>query len=161
MELLNKSFQDGNLTIKNSNIFFKNLDNEVLFINKALKIKYYYDNKELKNIFYSENEIFNIPFSIKSFFSKDKNKFFSLLNVNLLKLKIENELSFENEKTIGKSEFILKKLKRNAEYQINKNSVDFSIFDRKDQPDKIYTGNFNFKPFYGNLEERKIYFYLH
>ena len=152
MRPLDKNFKNGNLTIKNSNIFFKNFNNEVLFINKVLKIKYYYDNKELKNIFYSENEIFNIPFSLESFFSEDKSNFFSQINLNLMKLKIENELSFEDEKKIGKSEFIINKLKRNAEYQINKNSINFRIFDKLDQPDKIYTGNFNFKPFYGNLE---------
>ena len=28
----------------------------------------------------------------------------------------------------------------------------YVFFDRIDQPDKIYTGYFNFKPFYGNLE---------
>ena len=152
MRPLDKNFKNGNLTIKNSNIFFKNFNNEVLFINKVLKIKYYYDNKELKNIFYSENEIFNIPFSLESFFSEDKSNFFSQINLNLMKLKIENELSFEDEKKIGKSEFIINKLKRNAEYQINKNSINFRIFDKLDQPDLIYTGNFNFKPFYGNLE---------
>ena len=42
LKLLDKSFKNENLTIKNSNIFFKNLDNEVLFINKVLKLKYYY-----------------------------------------------------------------------------------------------------------------------
>jgi len=152
LELLNQSFKNVNLTIKNSNIFFKNLNNEVLFINKVLKIKYYFDNKELKNIFYSENEIFNIPFSIKSFFSQDKNNFSSQININLMKLKIENDLTFENKKKIGKSQIILNKLKRNAEYQIKKNSIGFYIFDKIEQPDVAYTGNFNFKPFYGNLE---------
>ena len=40
---------------------------EVLLINKIYKIKYYYEAKEIKNIFYSENEIFNIPFSMETF----------------------------------------------------------------------------------------------
>ena len=47
-----------------------------MFINKIFKMKYYFDSKELKNIFYSENEIFNIPFSIESFFSEDKRKIY-------------------------------------------------------------------------------------
>ena len=72
--------------------------------------------KKLKNIFYSENEIFNIPFTVESFFSEDKNNFFSLINLNLMKLKIENQLSFKNEKKIGKSEFVSNNLKRVAEY---------------------------------------------
>ena len=76
LELLNKNFKNGNLIIKNSNIFFRNSENEVLFITKIFKMKYYFDSKELKNIFYSENEIFNIPFSIESFFSEDKKKIF-------------------------------------------------------------------------------------
>ena len=152
LKLLDKNFKNGNLIIKDSNVFFKNLDNEVLFINKALKIKYYYDHKELKNIIYSENEIFNMPFSLKSFFSKEKNNFFSQINLNLMKLKIENELIFENEKKIGKSHIVLNKLKRNIEYQIKKNSMDFHIFDNIDQPDITYKGKLNFKPFYGNLE---------
>ena len=66
-------------------IFFLKFSDEVLFINKAVKIKYYHDRKELKNIFYLENEIFNIPFSLKSFFSEEK-KIFSQINLNLIKL---------------------------------------------------------------------------
>ncbi len=152
IKLLDQNFKNGNLTIKNSNIFFKNADNDVLFINKVLQIKYYYDHKELKNIFDSKNEIFNIPFSLKSFFSEDKKNFFSQINVNLINLKIKNKLTFEKQKKIGKSKFILNKFKRNLDYQINKNSIDFFIFDKIDQPNITYNGKFNFKPFYGNLE---------
>ncbi len=150
--LLNKSFKDSNLVIKDSNIFFENLDNEVLFISKIFKMKFYYKKKELRNIFYSENEIFNIPFSLESFFGKEKNKIFSLIDLNLIKLKIENELSFENEKKIGKLIFVLNKLKRIAEYRIEKNFFDFSIYDRIDQPSVFYKGKFNLKPFYASLD---------
>ena len=152
LKLLNNSYQDGNLLIKDSNVFFRHIDDEVLFISKIFKIEYYYDTKELKNIFYSENEIFNIPFSFKSFYSKDKNKIFSTINLNLIKLKIENELSIVDEKKFGKSELIFKKLKRIFEYQLKKNSFNFRIFDKIDQPKLNYKGNLNFKPFYGNLE---------
>ena len=89
LESLKKNFKDGNLIIKNSNIFFRNSENEVLFINKILKMKYYYEAKELKNFFYSDSEIFNIPYSIESFYNEDKSKIFSYINLNLIKLKIE------------------------------------------------------------------------
>ena len=98
LDLLNKNFKGGNLTIKNSNIFFRNSLNEVLFINKILRMKFYYEPKELENILYSDNEIFNVPFSIKSFFNTDKSKLFSVINLNLMKLQIENELSFVEKK---------------------------------------------------------------
>ena len=151
-ELLNKSFKKGDLIIKNSNVFYKHSDDEVLFMSKIFKMKYYYESKELKNIFYSENEIFNIPFSIETFLSQDKNKIFSLINLNLMKLKIENELSFENDKKIGKSEVVLNKSKKILEYKIEKNSFNFNIFDKIDKPNFNYKGNINFKPFFANLD---------
>ena len=69
-----------------------------------------------------------------------------------MKLKIQNQLTFKNEKKIGKSEFVSNKLRRIAEYQIEKNSFNFYMFDKIDQPDVIYKGKLNFKPFYANLE---------
>ena len=150
-DLLDKSFNDGSFTIKNSNIFFRNFENEVLFINNIVKMKYYFDSKELKNIFYSENKIFNIPFTLKSFLGGDGNKILSKINFNLINLNIENELDFNNGKKSGKLYFVLNKLKRIAEYQIEKNSFNFNIFDKIDLPNVTYKGKFNFKPFYANL----------
>jgi len=91
-QLLNKSFKNGNLQIKNSNIFFRNFDGEVLFINKILKMKYYFEPKDLKNIIYSDNEIFNIPYSIELNQKNNKNKILSKVNLDYLKLRIDNEL---------------------------------------------------------------------
>ena len=50
------------LEILYSNIFYKNLENDVLFINHIEIAKYDYDPKELKNILYSRNNIFNLPY---------------------------------------------------------------------------------------------------
>ncbi len=150
-ELFNKNFEDGDLIIKDSNIFFRNLDDEVLFINKILKMKYYYDPKEFKNILYSDNEIFNIPFSIETFFNENKTKVFSEINFNLLKLKIKNEIFLSNENKIGKSDLILNKSKISAEYKIKKNYLEFYLFDKEDKPKINYKGKFNFKPFYASL----------
>ena len=64
LKLLDKNFTNGDLIINDSNVFFRKLNDEVLFISKIFKMEYYYEPKELKNIFYTENELFNIPFSI-------------------------------------------------------------------------------------------------
>ena len=152
LQLLNKNFKDGNLLIKNSNIFLKNSDEEVLFINKIAKMKFSYDPKELKNIFIADNEIFNIPYSMETFYNNEKNKIFSLININLMKLKIENELTLNNKKKTGKSKFIFNKLKQEAEYQIEDNNFKFRIFDKKDEPTINYSGDFNLKPFYATVE---------
>ncbi len=152
IKLLNKNFENGNLIIKNSNVFFRNLDDEVLLINKILRMKYYYDKKEFRNLLYSNNEIFNIPYSMNSFLKEDESKIFSTINLNLMKLKIKNELNLDGEKKIGKSEFTFKKVKRIAEYQIEKNYFKFHFFDKLDQPSITYKGNFNLKPFYASLK---------
>ena len=143
---------NGNLIIKNSNIFFRNSNDEVLFINKILKIKYYYEPKELKNIFHSDNEIFNIPFSLESFFNENENKIYSKINFNLMKIKIDNELTLNNKNKIGKSELFFNKSKKIAEYQIEKDYFNFHIFDKKDEPNFTFKGKFNLKPFYASLE---------
>ena len=150
-ELLNKNFKNGNLIIKDSNVFFRDIDNEVLFINKILKIKYYYDSKEIKNIFYSNNEVFNMPFSMESFFNKDKNKIFSKIDLNSIKFKIENVFTINDIKKTGNAELTFNKLKRIAKYQIEKNYFNFQIFDKLDDPNISYKGNFNLKPFFASL----------
>ena len=151
-KILNKSFEDKNLLIKNSNIFYRNLEKEVLFINKILKMKYYYDQKELRNIFYMDSEIFNIPFSMLAFFDEKKSKIYSQINLKLMKLKIDNELVLDNDIKIGKSELIFNKSKKIAEYQVKKNSFNFNLFDKADDKSINYKGKFNFKPFYASLE---------
>jgi len=160
INLLNKDFKDGDLKIKNSNIFFKNSDGEVLFINKILKMKYFYNPKELKNVFHLDSEIFNIPFSLVSFFNEDKSKMFSQIKIDLFKLRIKNELIFQNNKKIGKSQYNLNNVKRTVEYEIEKNNFNFHIFDKIDLPNVTYKGKINFKPFYasldGNLDEIKL-----
>ena len=156
LNLLDKNFNNGNLNIKKSNIFFRNLDDEILFINRIWKMKYYYDSKELKNIFYLDNEVFNIPFSVESFYNEDKSKIFSKINLNLIKLKIENELNLLNDKKTGQSELNYNKLKRVIRYQIQKNDLNFLILDKIDKPSIIYEGKFNFKPFYSSLDGKVL-----
>ena len=73
-KILENTFSAGSLKIKNSNIFFRNYENEVLFINKIQNLKYYYDSNELKNIAFFQNEIFNLPYSIELFNDKKENK---------------------------------------------------------------------------------------
>jgi len=160
IKLLNQNFKKGDLQINNSNIFFRNLEDEVLFINKILRLKYYYEINELKNIFYAENEIFNIPFSIESFYGKDKYHFLSNIDFNSMKLKIENELKLKKEKKIGKAVFAFNNSKKIAEYEIKKDFFTFHIFDKINEPNLSYKGEFNLKPFYASLNGNLTYINL-
>ena len=62
IKLLDSDFKNIKLQVINSNIFYRNLENDVLFINKILNAKYIYDPNESKTILYSKNNIFNMPY---------------------------------------------------------------------------------------------------
>ena len=42
------------LLIKNSNIFYQNKDNEILFINKINNSKFFYDSNNLQNVLFQK-----------------------------------------------------------------------------------------------------------
>ena len=48
----NIALNDFKFEILNSNVFYRSLENEVLLINNISNAKYYFDPKEIKNIFY-------------------------------------------------------------------------------------------------------------
>ena len=127
-------------------------------------MKYYYEPKELKNFLNSQNEIFNIPYSVELFYNGDKSKIFTQIYLNLIKFQIKNELTFEGKKKTGLSEFTLNKIKTNAEYKIEENNFQFHVFDRKEQASVNFKGKFNLKPFYasldGDLEEINLNYFL-
>ena len=89
-ELLINDFSKFTLIIKDSNIFYKNDENDVLFINKINQLKYFYDFKNFENIISAENQIFNIPYKIKFRDNKYKKQIVSDLSFDYLNLKIEN-----------------------------------------------------------------------
>ena len=152
LDLLDNNFLESNLKIKNSNIFYRNVDNEVLFLNKIVDMKYYYEPNDLQNIVYSENEIFNIPYSYKLVNDKINKKIFSKINLNNLKFQIVNELNYKDEKKRKLINFIYNKNKSKASYELTKNLFVFSFFEKLADPNFIYEGEINFVPFYSNLK---------
>ena len=152
LQILDSNFLESTFKIKDSNIFYRDADKEVLFINKILNMKYYYDTKELKNIVYSENEIFNIPYSFDSYLDKVKKKIFTKVNLNLLKLQIENEIEDKDNSKNGLMKFIYDKNKSEASYKLKKNLFVFNYFEKLIDPKFNYEGKINFDPFYANLK---------
>ena len=150
-KLLDHNFIDGSMVIKNSNIFFRNNDQEVLFINKIINMKYHYDVKKLKNIMSSQNEIFNIPYTFKSSKDSVNKKIFSKINFKFLKLQIENELDYSNRLNKGLTNFIYNKNKSKVSYEWNENYFNFNLFDKLINPKFFYEGNIYFNPFYSNF----------
>ena len=152
IKLLDNNYQNCFFTINDSNIFYRNIQNEVLFINKILKMKYSFDSNESKNILDSENEIFNLPFSLKVHNDKTNKNFFSKINISLLRLQAENNLSYKDDLKFGNIDIISQNLNSTLEYEFNKKYFEFNYFDRLANQKFLYNGKLNFSPFYSSLE---------
>ena len=156
-KLLKNDYSNFKFEIKNSNIFYNNIKNDVLFINKINKLKYYYDKKKFSNFVIADSEIFNIPYLVKFQNDFEKKEIKNSINFDLLKLKIENQFSYKNIEKKGFMKLLYNKRKSNAEYSLSKNLFKFSYSDKLLEPNFIYKGNINFKPFFsessGNLKE--------
>jgi len=151
INLMDMNLINSNFKIKKSNIFFRNNLNEVLFINKVIEMKYYYDTNELRNILYSTNEIFNLPYDIKLYFDGNKKKILSKLNIDYFKLKVENEIDYKKEEKKGQVNFLLNRSKSFSNYIIKKKLFEFRYFDKSDNPTIEYKGKINFFPFYSSI----------
>ncbi len=160
LKILNNNFLNTNFKIKNSKIFFRNSNNEVLFINKIKNLEYYYDTKELQNVLFTQNEIFNFPYSLKIINYFDEKKLYSELNANSANLRTENMYNYKDDIKLGAATIILDKKKSKVDYKIESNYFEFDYYDSLDKKKFLYNGKFNFKPFYssldGNAEEISI-----
>ena len=152
IKLLDSDFEDIKLEILDSNIFYKNLENDVLFINHIESAKYIYDPKEFKNILFSKNNVFNLPYSMELSNNEEEKKLNSKINIESLNLQIENQFSYNEELKSGLSEFNFLNLKSVAEYKTNKNYFEFKLFDKAQKLKFSYNGKLNFKPFLSYLE---------
>jgi hypothetical protein len=151
IKLLDSNFEDIKLEILDSNIFYKNSENDVLFINHIESAKYIYDHKELKNILYSKNNIFNLPYSMELSNNEDEKKLISKINIESLSLQLENQFSYGEELKSGLSKFNFLNLKSVAEYKTNKDYFEFKLFDEAQNSKFSYNGKLNFRPFHSYL----------
>jgi hypothetical protein len=151
IKLLDKDFIDIKLKIFNSNIFYRNLDNDVLFINHIESAKYIYDPKEFKNILYSKNNIFNLPYSMEVSNNQDEKKLNSKINIETLNLQLENQFLYGKEFKLGLSELYFLNSKSVVEYKSGKNDFEFKLFDKAQKSKFSYNGKLNFKPFHSYL----------
>jgi len=142
-KLLNMEPNENEIIFENSNIFFKNFENELLFLNKINEGKFYYDSYNLENVFASKNEIFNTPYTINIKNNKFRKNLHFKFNSKKIRLDIESILNYENQKKQGVVDLLFVNKDESFSYDINKNSFIFSSKDKKK-----FNGYFDFKPFY-------------
>ena len=142
--LLKTEPNDNSISFKKSNIFFKNKDDEILFINKIFDSEFYYDSKNLQNVLESKNEVFNVPFKITLRNDKFNKEFLTKFDSNKIRLNIENIIDYENKSKKGIMDILFINKTTTLEYELDQNSLNFFSFNNKNS----YKGTIDFKPFY-------------
>ena len=163
-ELLINDFSKFMLIIKNSNIFYKNNENDVLFINKINRLEYLYDSKNLENTLSAENQIFNIPYKIKLIDNKYKKQIVSDISFDDFNFKIENYHNYKNQEKDGFVRLIYKQRKSEVSYNVNKAQFNFDYSDKSNKQNVKYNGLINLKPFFfeflGDINKMSLKIFL-
>ena len=129
--------------IKNSKIFYKNSSEDILFILKIFDSKFFYDFAKLENVLSSNNEVFNLPFTIEVKNSYFKKKLSSTINSKKIRLTIKNNIDYENDIKKGNTDISLINKNTKFNYKIDDKSLVYSSEDKD-----FYRGQLDFKPFY-------------
>ncbi len=144
-KLLEIEPNENKIYFKNSNIFFKNNENETLFINKINNSKFFYDSKNLVNVLSSKNEVFNVPFKLIIKNDKFNKKISTEFNSKKIRLNIDSDTAYDNKKLKeGLLDILFINKNTSINYQIRENSLNFQSDDNKN----FYKGTVDFKPFY-------------
>ena len=139
---LKKSGKQDNFLFKKSKLFYKDQNDELLFLSKVDNLKFFYDDKngfqKVKTVF----EIFNIPFKLDV--SKDltnQNKIIKLISKKI-RLDLESSIEYDNSEISGFLDIDLFNKSNSFDYVIKSEKLNFA------SKDKNFSGGFNFKPFY-------------
>ena len=142
-KLLKMEPNENKIIFKKSNIFFKDLNEELLFLNKIDNSKFYFDSYNLENVLVSKNEIFNIPYTINLRNNKFQKNFSIKFNSKKIRLNVESNTNYESLTKKGEVDLIFVNNSESLFYEISKNSFNFSSTDNEK-----FNGYFDFKPFY-------------
>ncbi len=139
---LKKSGKQDEFLFKKSKLFYKDQDDQLLFLSKIENLKLLYDDKNGSQKVRTVFEIFNIPFRLEVL--KDvtnQNKNIKLISKKI-RLNLESSIEYDNSIISGFLDIDLFNKSNSFNYVIKNEKLNFS------SKDKNFTGGFNFKPFY-------------
>ncbi len=151
IELLSNNFSNFDFEINDSNIFYRNIENDVLFINKINHLKYYFDQKDQKNTLLANSEIFNLPYNLEVKDYKKEKKIISKIDFEFLNLKVINDLSYKVDHKNGFIKFIYNKDLTEGTYKIKENFFEFDLLDKSLNSNFKYKGTINLIPFFSEV----------
>ena len=142
--LLKTEPNENKILIKNSDIFFKSDDGEILFLNKIFNSKFYYDSYNLKNVLTSKNKVFNVPYKVTIKNDKFNKEILSNFKSKKIRLNVENNLSYDDiNKKKGFLDILFVNKSTSLNYELKKNSLNFMSEDND-----FFEGLIEFKPFF-------------
>ena len=142
-ELLITPPNENNIILKNSNFFFENDEDEILFLNKIKNAKFFYDSMNLENKLISRNEIFNVPYKLVIKNDKFNKEVSAEFDSNKIRLNILNDISYQDKVKKGLLDILFVNKNTELTYQVDNNSILF-----KTKNNKILNGSLDLKPFY-------------
>ncbi len=142
--LLKTEPNENKIIFKKSNIFFKNDDEEVLFINKISKGEFFYDPNNLQNVLISKNEVFKVPFKLTIKNDKFNKKILTKFNSKKIRLNLESETNYQDDIKDGLLDILFINKSTSLNYEINKESFKFF----SNTTNNLYNGSIDYKPFY-------------
>ncbi len=158
LKALNSSEKENQVIFKGSKFFYKDQNNDLLFLSKIKNFSFSYDDVNNFQKIKSNFEVFNIPFKLD--ISKNVNNENKKIKLYSKKIRLDIETSIEHaEKQINGFLDIALINKRNLfNYVIEDNSLNFL------SSKKNFKGEINFKPFYFStdlnfdfLSQKKIF----
>ena len=149
---LNNNTFDSEIKIIDSYIFFKENEDEVLLINKINKMHYYYDTNIAQNILSADNEIFNIPYTLKIYNNQRQKKIFSKVKINTLKSIFDYQYDYSKNIKKGFIDLATNKNKSKISFIIDDEKLSFKFLDEMNNYNFKYNGTIDLKPFFMNLD---------
>lgn len=139
--LNNKEIKDK-VFFKKVKVFFKDKNEELLFLSKMKKLTFFFDEKKREQILSTKFEIFNTPFNLnikKNNYDKKKN---IKLSSKKVRLNIETLVEHNNSNIEGVFDLQFINKENLFNYKIKDKTLVFS------SEDENFEGVLNFKPFY-------------
>ena len=125
----------------NSNFFYLDKNDDVIFLSSIKKLEYLYQDDFLQ-ILNSKLNIFNSPISLDVEHDIIRKKFFTEIDSFPLRLNIKNNSEYNDEKLSGELDFKMINQNTKIDYEYENNSLRFNT------KDKNIIGDINIKPFF-------------
>ena len=142
LKALNSTDKENQFIFKRSKFFYKDQNNDLLFLTKINNFSFFYDDVNNFQKVKSNFEVFNVPFKLdisKNIINENKN---IKLSSKKIRLDIETSIEYDEDKISGFFDIASFNKRNLFRYVIKDNSLNFLSLE------KDYKGEVNFKPFY-------------